>query len=450
MKKFISCFLVLSLSLALFAGCGSEPTEPTTAPTEATETAAASELAAAKEYLYTMYKDLPEATPADFTVVGAVIIGLDEYTVEWTADSETVQFVRGEDKMVTVDVDEQNPEEVIYKLTATLTDAAGNSDSISFTHRVPAAIIIDAGMSYEELVQAAYGLEEELEMPEAHRLYGVITEINDAYNEKYDNITVTIQIGELADQPIKCFRMKGEGVQELAVGDDITVEGILKNYKGTIEFDQGCQLIGKGECIDQSQLLEAAYAVEDGLSMNEAIVLQGVVTAAEEYSEKYHNITVIMDCGDAEKPIMAFRLVGEGADQIKVGDTITVAGVIKNYKGTVEFDQGCVLIPNDRMKDAKTAIAAYGLEEGLSMNAPATLTGVITEAQEYSEKYQNVTVKMVVAGLEDYAITCFRMTGEGADQLAVGSTITVTGTLKNYEGTIEFDQGCTLDAVNEP
>ena len=29
----------------------------------------------------------------------------------------------------------------------------------------------------------------------------------------------------------------------------------------------------------------------------------------------------------------------------------------------------------------------------------------------------------------------------------VGDTITVSGTIKNYKGTIEFDKGCTLDAV---
>jgi hypothetical protein len=50
----------------------------------------------------------------------------------------------------------------------------------------------------------------------------------------------------------------------------------------------------------------------------------------------------------------------------------------------------------------------------------------------------------VVAGLENYPIMCYRLSGEGAKDLAVGDTITVTGILKNYKGTIEFDAGCTL------
>ena len=49
--------------------------------------------------------------------------------------------------------------------------------------------------------------------------------------------------------------------------------------------------------------------------------------------------------------------------------------------------------------------------------------------------------------LEDMPVQCYRLSGEGADTLAEGDTITVTGLLKNYKGTVEFDKGCTLDAV---
>ena len=33
---------------------------------------------------------------------------------------------------------------------------------------------------------------------------------------------------------------------------------------------------------------------------------------------------------------------------------------------------------------------------------------------------------------------------EGSEALAEGDVITVTGTIKNYKGTIEFDKGCTF------
>ena len=52
-------------------------------------------LANAKEYLYTLYKNSPVTTPADYKVVGRVVISGVTYEVAWTADSDTVKFVKG-------------------------------------------------------------------------------------------------------------------------------------------------------------------------------------------------------------------------------------------------------------------------------------------------------------------------------------------------------------------
>ena len=51
--------------------------------------------------------------------------------------------------------------------------------------------------------------------------------------------------------------------------------------------------------------------------------------------------------------------------------------------------------------------------------------------------------------VDDKIVMAYRLKGDGADKLAVGDTITVTGTIKNYQGTIEFDAGCKLDAVTK-
>ena len=147
MNKFLALMISMMCVLGLVACGGSADAEVETK----------SDLVAAKEYLYTMYKDGNPVTPTDYTVVGVVNIGGVAFDVEWTADSDTVKFAAA-DKMVTVDVDEMNPEEVVYNLTATLTDAEGNTESVSFQRSVPAAIIIEAGMSYEELVDLAYTL----------------------------------------------------------------------------------------------------------------------------------------------------------------------------------------------------------------------------------------------------------------------------------------------------
>ncbi len=437
MKKLLTLLLALTLCASLFVGFASA---------EATDDG----LTAAKDYLFLMYRNKPETTPSDYTVVGVVNIDNVIYEIEWTADSDTVKIIPGDNKMVTIDVDEKNPEEISYNLVATLKGADGKTETLSFKHKVPAALILDAGMSYEEIVAIAYKLEDGLALEDTFRLYGEIVKIDTPYSADYKNITVTIQIGALVDQPIQCYRLAGEGADKLAVGDKITVEGIIKNYKGTIEFDKGCALVGMGEIVSQKAIVDAAYKLEDGLAMKAPTALVGeIVKIDTPYSEDYKNITVTIVCdGLTEQPIMCYRLAGEGADKLAVGDKIAVAGIIKNYKGTIEFDKGCALIPADAAKDVRTAIGAYALEEGLAMTAASTMTGVIASIDTaYSADYKNITVTIVAGGMADYAVQCYRLAGEGAETLAVGDTITVTGIIKNYKGTIEFDKGCTLDAV---
>ena len=434
MKKLVSILSILLVVALAMTGAVAEAPEKDEG------------LAAARAYLRTMYKNATETTPVDYTVVGVINIDDVEYPIQWTADSETVKIIPGEDKMVTIDVDEKNPEEVTYVLTATLTGTSGQTAEISFKHKVPAALILE-GLSYEEIVAAAYTLEDGLALEDTQRLYGEIVKIDTAWSEEYQNITVTIQVGDLADQPIQCYRLSGEGCATLAVGDKITVEGIIKNYKGTIEFDKGCKLVGMGEIVSQAAVLDAAYALEDSAAMPAPTALEGkIVKIDTAWSDEYKNITVTIVCdGKEEQPIMCYRLSGEGAEALAVDQTIAVVGTIKNYKGTIEFDKGCKLIPVGTANDVRVAIAAYALEEGLGMDKAKTITGeVVSIDTAWSDEYKNITVSIVPAGLEEYKIQCYRLSGEGAESLAVGDVITVNGILKNYKGTIEFDKGCTI------
>ncbi|MBQ3000614.1 MAG: hypothetical protein IJD63_02575 [Oscillospiraceae bacterium] len=92
--------------------------------------------------------------------------------------------------------------------------------------------------------------------------------------------------------------------------------------------------------------------------------------------------------------------------------------------------------------------AAYALEKDATLGE-YTLTGTITKIEDsYSTQYQNISVDIVIEGCEDKPILCFRMTGDGAASLKVGDVITVTGTIKNYKGTVEFDAACTFVLVS--
>ena len=249
----------------------------------------------------------------------------------WTSDSEYA-VVDGTNLVVTVP-------EAPATATITLTATCG-AETVTKTFTVS----LTALATEEDIVNAAYALKDGESIPGSYTLNGVITKIDTPYSEQYGNITVTIVVGNMADKPIMCYRLKGEGAAALAVGDNITVTGKIKNYKGTVEFDSGCTLDAANSV---AEIMEAAFALADGSAMENKCTLTGVITKIDTpYSEQYGNITVTIQVGDmADKPLMCYRLKGEGAADLAVGQTITVYGKIKNYKGTVEFDSGCVLVP---------------------------------------------------------------------------------------------------------
>ena len=447
MKKMTVWALLLAMTVALFAGCTNTPAE-TTAPSTPAETQPATEavsgLADAVAYVKTIYKNAADITAKDYEVISVVPMGAEKFDIVWTVDvaEDVVAVVAGENGMTLIDVNENSAEEVPYVLTATLTDGT-NTETLSWKHTLPAAMNVD-GMTYAEIVAMAYALEDQQSTEDAYRLFGTVSSIDTEWNPDYQNITVTIVVAGCEDFPIQCHRLKGEGAADLKVGDAITVEGILKNYKGTYEFDAGCELIGYGEFVDQKALLKAAFALGEGASLDYPAVMTGVVTKIDSpWNEKYGNISVVMDVDG--QAMLCYRLKGEGAKDIAVGDVITVAGIIKNYNGTIEFDKDCLLVPNELYHSVKNALSGYKLLDGEAQEVAKTITGTIVAINTpWNEDYQNITVTIVVAGLENYPIMCFRLSGEGAKDLAEGDTITVTGILKNYNGTIEFDAGCTL------
>ena len=102
--------------------------------------------------------------------------------------------------------------------------------------------------------------------------------------------------------------------------------------------------------------------------------------------------------------------------------------------------------------EAEIVDAAFALAEGGKLSGTKTLTGVVSSiVTEYNTEYKNVTVNMTVKNTagEDKTIQCYRMKGDDAATVEVGDTIKVTGTIKNFKGTVEFDTGCTFETVKK-
>lgn len=413
------------------------------------------DLEAALEYVKVLYNKATLDNPApktssDYEVLDVVRIKDVVFDVAWASDSEFVQVVPGADHKVVIDIDEACPAETAYTLTATVTHpTTGKSGTVVIPHTLPEGKVL-SDPTYEEIVDVLYALEADEATKQTYRLYGQVVSIPSAYNEKYGNITVNIVVAGLTEKPIQCYRLAGEGVDKIAEGDWITVEGIVKNYKGnTIEFDAGSKLIGFGEIPDQSALLEKAFALEADEAMKFPCVIVGeIVEIPTPFNEKYGNVTVnIAPVGTPEKVVQCYRLAGPMAATLEVGQKIAVVGTIKNYKGkTIEFDAGCIAVPAEHYNQTKVLLKAYELEADKGYDTQFTITGTVSSIPSaYNEKYGNITVNLLVDGLEAYPIQCYRLAGEGAAEIKEGDVITVTGKIKNYKGnTIEFDAGCQL------
>lgn len=178
-------------------------------------------------------------TEIDLPAAGS---GYTQVAISWASDNACAVVDGGKLKIT---LPAQNTK---VKLTATLT-----SGTVTETVDFEINVYVPSTMSYTDIVTLLYSLEHNEKVEGAFRLYGKITEIKTAYDEKYGNISVIIEIEGLADKTVLCYRLQDvkenatAHVADLKVGDQITVEGSLKRYNKDYEFDAKCVLIGMGE-----------------------------------------------------------------------------------------------------------------------------------------------------------------------------------------------------------
>lgn len=441
MKRFSLILTSVLLAAMLLVSCA-------TAKEALAEEEKSTILDAAAKYVAAVYDKSTKANPvvrtaSDYVVNDMVTVNGVLFPIEWSTDCADATVEPAENHIVNVLINKRAAAETEYTLRATITDPFTEKTAVvNIPHILPKGKTPD--QTYEEIVFAGYQLADGEKMTDTTRLYGTVTSIASAWSDQYKNISIFMVVDGLEDYKIEAYRLAGEGAENLKVGDKITVEGQIKNYKGTIEFDSGCKLIGFGEFPYQKEVVEDIYKLAKGEKMSDPTVLTGKVTKIDSaWSDQYQNISVYFaPFGAEDKVVEAYRLSGNGAKDIKVGDTITVWGYVKRYNDIFEFDSGCKLIPNDCYNSMKNILHGYGLEAGQALEGARTVKGVVTSIPSaYSASYGNITVNLACGGVDALPIQAYRLTG-GSD-IKVGDTITVTGTIKNYNGTIEFDKGCT-------
>ena len=205
------------------------PTEP--APTEPVNTASI-------DFLKKIYEEDNTVTYVDYSLVDVIVVEDSIYKIIWTADvhESIVKIIPHEDGTVTVDINEQCPEDTQYTLTASIATAEGYRLTHSWHHTIP------KGKDMVTIINEAYALKKGEKLPYPTTLTGKIISIEKQWSDDYQNITVTIAVEGCEKRPIRCYCLKGDDAKNLQKGDVITVTGILQNYSSRIEFDSGCIL----------------------------------------------------------------------------------------------------------------------------------------------------------------------------------------------------------------
>ncbi len=358
-RSAIVCVLVLIMCLTAFVACDKDKDGQDDL----------SGLGKAKDYVKQLYINNNEETAADYTVVSKVNIAGTIYNVSWTvaittegADADSVKVVAGESN-VTIDVIDMAESEIKYVLTATITDAKGNTETVSFNRKVPKFHVA----TWKEYAEAKDG--------KLLVVDGIVT----MFNSKKDGASYNNMYIQDNDGAYYAYSMDEDPKDKnIAVGMKVRLTGTKKNYNGTYELekvlikevlDTNVQEVAP---ININELLANATSVKDKKLTNlqgSIITLTDAILVEVDDSQKYCYFTVggiktyIRPSASAgflsSKEITAFMK----AFKEKIGYTATITGQALVYnnafymqpisKDAVEYGAVANLTPAEQVKFVK-------------------------------------------------------------------------------------------------
>lgn len=448
------------------------------------------DVASAAEVLYDTLVDKDEETRVDYTVPNTLTYLNNVYTITWSVNvTEGVKVERGETE-TTVVVDKNAQAAIPYVLTAVVADPDGKTETVTFERKV--------------LQAPAYAPEAITEKPvenQAYKLYvyqstkkidcyfngnmkntyyfgsvenyeeGVdvfveyVEGSTDLFNLYFNHTTDGKQyIGVVISGTHSNIKFDSNPVSQFSYSTEYKT--IITNVEGTDHFlgnysnydtiqaskisNYSTSNIGNlVEMIDKNNIApeKKVAKVKDSLfvqadhRMNKEIELPT-------YDERFADVTISWALSEttnatlSEDGKLTLTIPTEAA-------TVTLTATINcgDKSDTKEFtlNLGPAIVLGETPTAEEIVNAAFSLAEGEALAKEYTLTGKITKINTaYSEQYSNITVTISVA---DKEIECFHLKGDGIADLKVGDTIEVNGTIKNYNGKVEFDSGCTLKSV---
>ena len=163
----------------------------------------------------------------------------------------------------------------------------------------------------------------------AVEISGTVCEVNTAWSDQYNNITVTIQ--DAAGNKLYVYRL----ATKVALGDIITVTGVMGSYNGNKQVAAGATAVvtGHDNSYDYVETtIAAALEMADGANV---IITGTVVEINTEYSEQYGNISVTIEDENGNK-LYLYRLTGN----VELYNVIKVKGTMATYKEARQLTGG--------------------------------------------------------------------------------------------------------------
>ena len=410
MKRLLVILMALVMCLSCFAAC----TQPE--PDEGNETT----LADAVEYLRSIYKDAAKETPADYDLVGKILIGETAFTVTWTASLEsiTVKVSEKNSAFYTVDLPAKNDTVTDYTLTATIADAEGKTETLTFERTLP---VYDSSAIVDKPEEGV-----------AYKFYMIHASLGQTL----------FATGETQDNANKYIL----STTDPKAAPDFFVEADGEGFKFYTELNGvKTYVLAKTTTSDDGKVSKyIGYSTEEGTTWTYKSETNAWYTTIDNLEYVVGTYGTYSTFCISESSYMTPDTTGK--TQFPGGLMLKeVAEAMTPSEGPTIYET-----PEEIVN------AAYELELGaiLSGGHKYTLTGEITEIPSpWSDDYGNITVVIVVNGMTDKPIECFRLKGDGANALAVGDTITVTGEILKYDnktetGKVEFNAGCVLVSGN--